>query len=598
MDEIRHVLGQASRRLWVTDTLRTLTITACIVLTLLLLTLVGDRLFAWSLPWSVIAWAAAGVWVVAALVWSVATRHGPLSVARIVDDRAGLKESLSTAMCVTVQDDPWSKAVVENAAAVAKTVRVGDSLPISAPRLWPVPLALGLVLAMVAAFMTPMDLFGVRAEQVAKEQKLQAVAEVKADLERKEQEIKAALAKANIQLPEKPADSEKDSPDKQTPKDQDPDSLRREAIRNLTDLTDRLQSEKEGEKAAQAAAQKEAMRQLKQPGDGPLNEFSRALSRGDFNKAQEELKQLATKMADGSMSPADKEKAKAQMQKLSKQLKDLAENHEQVAKALQKAGLDKKTAEELARQAMKDPEALKKALEQTPMSAEQKQQMLEMAKNASKACDKAGRMGEGMSKMAQGMTQDGLQQEGQEGMESLEKELSESEMLSEDMQNLDAALEQAKSQLADLGECLGGQCDNPGSNPGKGATGGWKPGESAGKQGPGSGGPGQSSGGASPDAVATDIQYQKEKAAVQTQAGAIIGSRLVFGEAVKGESTAEFSTVVEAGSREAAEAMDSMQIPREFHDAVKHYFGRLERKVKKETPAAPAPAAAPASQPK
>jgi hypothetical protein len=117
-------------------------------------------------------------------------------------------------------------------------------------------------------------------------------------------------------------------------------------------------------------------------------------------------------------------------------------------------------------------------------------------------------MGEGMSKMAQGMTQDGLQQEGQEGMESLEKELSESEMLSEDMQNLDAALEQAKSQLADLGECLGGQCDNPGSNPGKGATGGWKPGESAGKQGPGSGGPGQSSGGASPDAVATDIQYQ------------------------------------------------------------------------------------------
>ena len=36
MDEIRQVLGQASRRLWVTDTLRTLTITACIVLTLLL----------------------------------------------------------------------------------------------------------------------------------------------------------------------------------------------------------------------------------------------------------------------------------------------------------------------------------------------------------------------------------------------------------------------------------------------------------------------------------------------------------------------------------------------------------------------------------
>lgn len=595
MDEIRQVLGQASRRLWLADTLRTLTLAACAVLTLLLAALIADRLFAWSLPWRTIAWASAGVWVAAGLIWSIAVRRGALSVARVIDERAGLKESLSTAVCLSSSDDAWSKAVVENAASVAKTVRVGDALPIAAPRLWPVPLALGMVLALVATFMTPMDLLGTRAEQVAQDQKLQAVAEVKADLERKEQEIKAALAKANIQLPEKPAEGDKAAPDKATPKDQDPDSLRREAIRNLTDLTDKLQAEKEGEKAAQAAAQKEAMRQLKQPGDGPLNEFSRALSRGDFNKAQEELKQLATKMADGSMSEADKNKAKAQMQQLAKQLKDLAENHEQVAKALQKAGLDKKTAEELARQAMKDPEALKKALEQTPMSAEQKQQMLEMAKSASKACDKAGKMGEGMSKMAQGMTQDGLQQEGQEGMESLEKELSESEMLSEDMQNLDAALEQAKSQLAELGECLGGQCDNPGASPGKGSTGGWKPGESAGKQGSGSGNPGQSSGGASPDAVATDIQYKKEKAAVQTQAGAIIGSRLVFGEAVKGESTAEFSTVVEAGSREAAEAMDSMQIPREFHDAVKHYFGRLERKVKKETPAAPAAPAQPSS---
>jgi hypothetical protein len=49
--------------------------------------------------------------------------------------------------------------------------------------------------------------------------------------------------------------------------------------------------------------------------------------------------------------------------------------------------------------------------------------------------------------------------------------------------------------------------------------------------------------------------------------------------------------VVEASSREAAEAMESMQIPREYHDAVKHYFGRLQEKVKKETaPASATPA--------
>jgi hypothetical protein len=452
-----------------------------------------------------------------------------------------------------------------------------------------------LVLGLVWKFLAPMDLLKTQAVKTAQQQKQQAIVEVKADLEKKEAEIKAALAKANISLPDKQDDASKGDEKKPQTKDQDPDSLRREAIRKLTDLTDKLQAEKEGEKAAQAEAQKEAMRQLHQPGDGPLNEFSRSLARGDFNKAQEQLKQLSQQMADGSMTAEQKQQAKQQMENLSKQIKELAQNQGQLAKELQKAGLDKKTAEQLAKQAASNPEALKKAVEQmNNLSDEQKKELLEMAKAAAKNAKAGGKMSESMSKMAKGMSQDGLQQEGQEGMEELSKELSESEMLSEDMQNLDAALEQAKSQLADLGECLGGNC-NGGKEASKGGTGGWKPGESAGKQGSGSGGPGQSSGGASPQAQAADFQFKKEKAQVQTQAGAIIGSRLVYGEAVKGEATAEFSTVVEASGREAAEAMDSMQIPREYHDAVKHYFGRLQEKVKKDVPASGTPDKQPAA---
>ena len=53
-----------------------------------------------------------------------------------------------------------------------------------------------------------------------------------------------------------------------------------------------------------------------------------------------------------------------------------------------------------------------------------------------------------------------------------------------------------------------------------------------------------------------------------------------------------------AQAAEQATEVTSRQGVTEVHDAVTHYFGRRERKVKKETPAAPAPAAAPASQPK
>jgi len=497
--------------------------------------------------------------------------------------------------------DPWSVAVVQTAGETARKVRVGDALPIEPPKFWPVPLAAAIAFALIWKFLPVFDVLKIKATQVAQNQKQQAIVEVKTDLEQKQQALKEALAKAKVDFMDPKGDGKE--ADNATPesKDQDPDSLRREAVKQLTDLTEKLQAEKEGEKAAQAQAQKEAMRQLKQPGDGPLNELSRALSRGDFNKAKDQLEQLSKKMADGSMSPEQKSAAQKQMESMSKQLKELAENQNQVAKQLEKAGLDKKSAEQLAKAAASNPDAIKKAIEDMKnLSDEQKKDLLEMAKSAAKACEKAGKMGEGMSKMAKGMSQEGLQQEGQEGMDELSKELSDAEVLKEDMQNLDAALEQAKSQLAELGDCLGGNCNKPGDKDGKGKSGGWKPGESAGKKGSGSGGPGQSSGGASPEAQAADFEYKKEKAQVDTQGGPIIGTRLVYGSQMKGEATAEFASAVKASSKEAAEAMDSMQIPREYHDAVKHYFGTLQEKVKKDTlaPAATVPAspAAPSTQ--
>lgn len=574
MHDIRRVLAQAARRLWITDSLRTLTYMLIIGLVGLIIARSVERIFGYAFPWRTIFYAAAAGVVVGSLLWSFLARRRALAVAQVLDERAGLRETLSTALYMQRSDDPWAKAVVETAGTRAKSVRVGDAIPIESPRFWPVPLAVALAFGLVWKFLPEFDIFKYKATQIAQEQKAQAIVEVKADLDQKKEELKKLLDKAKVDFLDQKGDDPEGKDRK--PEDNDPDAMRREAMKRLTDVMEKLQAEKEGEKADQIDAMKEAMRQLKQPGDGPLNELSRALSRGDFNKAQEQLKQLQEKLADSQTSPEEKAKAKEQMENLSKQLKELAENQGNLAKQLQNAGLDKKTAEELAKAAAANPEALQKAMEKAQnLSDEQKQQLLEMAKSACKAGEKCGQMGESMSKMAQGMTQDGLQQEGQEGMSELSQELSDAEMLKEDMSNLDAALDQAKQQLASLGECLGGDCEGSGS-------GGWKPGESTGKQGSGSGGPGQSAGGAGPTPEGADFQYEKVKANTQTQGGPIIGTRLVYGEQVKGESTATFSQAVSAGTQEATEAMETMTIPREYHDAVKHYFGTLQAKVKKE----------------
>lgn len=594
MNEVRRVIRLASWRLWFVDVIRTFMVCITAAFALVLLARIVEKVLGVSpqfAPWWRIAFLSLGGAVVgASLLWALIRRRRTLSVAVELDERAGLRESLSTALCVEKMQDPWANVMIETAQAKARNVNVSRAIPMQAPSFWPVPLATGLALLLVWIFMPNFDLLGATKKEVAEQKKRDEVVAVKADVATKEQQLKKMLDKAKVQFTDEKAEA---AAEDKKPEVNDPEAIRRSAVKKLTDLTQKLEQTKTGEKEAQADAIKEAMKQLKQPGPGQLDEFTKALSRGDFNKAQEKLDELSKQMASGEMTPEQKNQAKAQMENLAKQLEKLSQNSDQLQKKLEQAGLDKKAAAEMVKKALANPEDVKKALEEAKnLTPDQKKQLLEMAKAAGKCQGECKNMSAAMGKMAQGMSQQGLQQEGQEGMAELAKSLSEAEMLQEDMQNLDAALGEAKKQLAQLGECLGGDSDSEGEckNGGHGA---WRPGSKNGK-GSGTGAGGQSSGGGNTYGEARDFTTQKEKANVKTGQGPIIGTRLVYGEQVKGESVAEFTQAVEAGQQEAAEAMDDQQIPREYHDAVKHYFGRLADKVKAGSAAPTTPTTPPA----
>jgi len=142
--------------------------------------------------------------------------------------------------------------------------------------------------------------------------------------------------------------------------------------------------------------------------------------------------------------------------------------------------------------------------------------------------------------------------------------------------------------MAALGESLcegGGSGKSFGSGqPGK--TGQWSQGQTA-QMGNGSGGPGKGNG-ASPDAFPTDFALKMEKSNVNTTDGPVIASSLVFGQQVRGESTAAFGAAVSSASAEAAEAIDTRRIPREHEAAVRAYFSTLAQQAKDQTPSEPA----------
>ncbi len=571
MDEVRRVLAAAGRRLFLVRLLASLTMTLTAALGALLLLRVADKLVILGLPWLWVFVAAIGSAVVIALVWSVVRPLGSLAVARVVDESGGLRQTLSTALCVERSDDPWSRAVVESAGETARRVVVRDAVPIAGPRTWPAPAVVGLVLVVVWFVMPQFDLRGALAAERQREEQAAEKATAEAESLQSEQKIREMLAKSNLgdglgdALGDREAEVEKP---------QTAEEVRRAAIRKLTSLTERLAAEQSGEKGQKLDAMQEMLRQLRTPGRGPMTELSRELAKGNFDKARQMLDELAQKMGDGSMSPEEREQLKAQLENLAKQMEQLAEQKTSLEQALRQAGM----SGEQAKEAAANPQALENMQNLTP---EQKQQLQQMAEAVSKACESCSGLGEAMSKMAQGMGQSGMSQDGMSGMDSLAGQLSELEMLSQEMGGVNAVMQEAMAQLNKLGQSLGecewGQCSGTGM---AGMTGQWRPGSNMG-QGMGSGGPGQGNGDG-PEEEAADFMVNRVKAKVQTTAGPIIGSRLVEGDSVKGEALAEFATAVEVSSQEAAEALQTMQVPREYHSAVKHYFGTLEERVKAE----------------
>jgi hypothetical protein len=80
----------------------------------------------------------------------------------------------------------------------------------------------------------------------------------------------------------------------------------------------------------------------------------------------------------------------------------------------------------------------------------------------------------------------------------------------------------------------------------------------------------------------------------------MIGSRLVYGDQVRGESVAEFAEAVAAGERTMSEGIESMRAPREMERAIQQYFGRLKAKAAQQagqTPPATSPDAKKPAEP-
>ncbi len=577
MEDIRRIIHRA--RLWITlgRFARSLLMAATIGAAALLAILIAQRVFAFPMNWNLTWMIAGGAALVGAIAWTIATRPRAIDVARIVDDRAMLRESLSTALCVEGATDAWSKAAIETASVAARRVIVRQALPVQTPRFWPAPIAALVAFALCWMFLPQWDALGALERATKQEAKVTQVAQVQEQVAENEDRLKSMLAGLDAKL-----DEGELAPDAGAPRD--PDEIRRSAIRRLTSVADQLADIRFGEDGQTLDELRDRLEDLRQPGAGPLDDLVQALQEGDFGAAKEALEALQGQLDAGALTPEQQKQIQEQMKSLAEQLEALAGNKDALENALEQAGMDPSLAN--------DPQALQEALENNPnLSEQQKQQLQQQAQSNKKASEQLQKMSQcaGQCSNPGGMSQ---------GMSGMSEQLSQAEMMAATAGKSEKAMQEALDQLGELAGQLGeNEYDlmsmmRPKGNPGE--QGAWNPGGSNSR--PGALQPGQPSGGRGQGQGATGstaeaaFKTKQEKASGKDHGGPIVGSMLVKGAQVKGEAKAGFADVVADASTAASEAIETNRVPREYHDAIKHYFGRLEAKAKAEGQPEAAPA--------
>jgi hypothetical protein len=581
MNEIQRLLWNASRRLVLMDLVRTSVWTVTLAMGLVVIARIVERVFGldwtWAGEWKWITIVGAAGSMATSAAWTFAARARGVRLAQVVDERAGLREALSTALCVAKHDDPWAKNVVESAREKAVGVDVNRAIPYEPPALWPMPIAAGLSLLVVWFSVPRLDVMGLFAKKEEVKKRELEIVQVKAEVKAKEEKLDEMLKKAGVDS--RPGEKDQ-AGELASEKPMSADELRRVAIKKLTGVQEALQAKAQGEKAQTLEAIRQQMKQLKQPGPGPMEALSKAMAQGKFDEAGQELAELQKKLASDELNPEQKEQLKEQMGKLAEQLQKLGQSQGELAKQLENAGVSPGDAKKLAEMAASDPDAVKKALEQMKqLTPEQIQKLAEQCKSQGQCQNSMKSMSEACKNMGEGMGKEGMSKQGQDSMSSMASQLSEMEMMNSEMQACQAALGECTSQLRSMGQ----ECNSSGESSGfKLGNNPWKAGDS-GKRGSGSGGPGKGDG-RSPDAEATDTLLGKEKANVKTGRGAIIASRYVQGDSIKGEATAEFAEAVEAATRSATEAIETMQVAPEHKSVVQGWFGRLQARTKATKP--------------
>lgn len=285
------------------------------------------------------------------------------------------------------------------------------------------------------------------------------------------------------------------------------------------------------------------LQQLKEMGqNGPADQFSKELAKGDFKKAAEQLKELQQKLEKGEMTQVEKKALQEQLAEMTKKLKEVAnmeERKKQLDQALKNGGLSEEQYE-------REVEKLK----QQSKSLKQLEQL-------------AGKLGQAQEALKKGDTKQAAESLGmtQQQLAQMAKQLEEMEALDGAMADvMDAKNGMSEDGINQLGQMMNGM-GLPDSM----------------RRGMGNGlgrGRGQ---GDRPEAFDQTSTYST-KVQQQIRKGKAVPQGFTQpSKTVKGESVIDIQGEMEAATASAADALSNQKIPKNVEKHIRAYYDQINK---------------------
>ncbi len=501
----------------------------CFLLLMTVVDRIGSERF---VPWNIV-WIVSGFYI--ALTGISLWFSSPVSTieaAAEIDHRLHLQDRISSAISCEDSATPFSYAVIEDAIETTQENDVQSNIstyfPLSIPKEYSVIAIVGLI----AAAMLWTGQWGLWSQNNQQspdglitsneniESSIEAVLEQLENDELLSESLNEELSElASTQANNTTLDTE---------------TLRREALRKITDVQKGLEELLQDENAFAYEEMRRRMQSLKMPQQTSVQPMVADLKNANFDKAKKEFERLGEEMESSELSEEERKELAKAFENLAKQLEQLSKSNEEFASALSAAGLNGNFAN--------NPDAAMKAIQNAKdLTEEQKKKLLELLKAQQQAAKMCKNMSKGCKQCASGKAGEGMGSE----MGRLAA-----------MQMFKKQAEMAKRTCQNAAQ---GMCNSSSNSP--------KPGTS---------GQGMGSGGSNP-LKETETTTISERSPVQTLDGTIIAKQLFEGGLLtSGDSNAEVRETVLTQQRDAEQAIVDEEVPRRYHELLRYYFGQLE----------------------